>query len=222
MAVWHCPASDGGKKGGSPPGWALQVSLSSPLQGWACLQLTTAFLGSWQHFKQLVDELQAKGVGTVNKALTESFKILREVRGSLLMLTQGICMPALPFVSDVAQSSWCCGRSWYGWCKLLSRVSNLWQEWLSVGLCVMLLNVPRIAVECTGEWCSWVWGLRRWGDISSLGPTESASPPYCCIALAHHRPGRFWLWIRLINNSLPYVNTCDFCLEVNVWLNSIP
>ncbi|KAK2539699.1 Cacna2d4 [Columba guinea] len=31
-----------------------------------------------EHFKQLVDELQAKGVGTVNKALTEAFKILRE------------------------------------------------------------------------------------------------------------------------------------------------
>lgn len=33
---WRCdtalPAM-GGKKGGSPPGWALQVSLSSPLQG---------------------------------------------------------------------------------------------------------------------------------------------------------------------------------------------
>ncbi|KAJ7418727.1 Voltage-dependent calcium channel subunit alpha-2/delta-4 [Pitangus sulphuratus] len=31
-----------------------------------------------EHFKQLVEELQAKGVGTVSKALTESFKILRE------------------------------------------------------------------------------------------------------------------------------------------------
>ncbi|OXB61505.1 hypothetical protein ASZ78_005913 [Callipepla squamata] len=40
-----------------------------------------------EHFKQLVEELQAKGVGTVNKALTESFKILREVRDSLLTLT---------------------------------------------------------------------------------------------------------------------------------------
>lgn len=56
-------------------------------------------------------------------------------------------------------------------------------------------NLPRMAVECPGEQCLWVCRPRRWGDISSLGPSESSPPPpHCCVALAHHRPGGFWLW----------------------------
>ncbi|XP_009950292.1 PREDICTED: voltage-dependent calcium channel subunit alpha-2/delta-4 [Leptosomus discolor] len=58
-----------------------------------------------EHFKQLVDELQAKGVGTVNKALTESFKILREkgVKDGCISLP-----PNFPFpVTLVAAFSQC-------------------------------------------------------------------------------------------------------------------
>lgn len=62
-------------------------------KGMLCLSLMAAFFLSCQHFKQLVEELQAKGVGTVNKALTESFKILREVRMLVLM---GTSVPAHP------------------------------------------------------------------------------------------------------------------------------
>ncbi|XP_019371082.1 PREDICTED: voltage-dependent calcium channel subunit alpha-2/delta-4 isoform X2 [Gavialis gangeticus] len=52
-----------------------------------------------EHFKQLVDELQAKGVGTVNNALTESFKILREFREA----GQGcLCNQAIMLITDGA------------------------------------------------------------------------------------------------------------------------
>ncbi|KFU87796.1 Voltage-dependent calcium channel subunit alpha-2/delta-4, partial [Chaetura pelagica] len=52
-----------------------------------------------EHFKQLVDELQAKGVGTVSKALTESFKILREFREAG---QGGLCNQAIMLITDGA------------------------------------------------------------------------------------------------------------------------
>uniref|UniRef100_A0A8C4YI84 Calcium voltage-gated channel auxiliary subunit alpha2delta 4 n=1 Tax=Gopherus evgoodei TaxID=1825980 RepID=A0A8C4YI84_9SAUR len=52
-----------------------------------------------EHFKQLVDELQAKGVGTVNKAVLESFKILREFREAG---QGGLCNQAIMLITDGA------------------------------------------------------------------------------------------------------------------------
>ncbi|CAI9544010.1 unnamed protein product [Staurois parvus] len=52
-----------------------------------------------EHFKQLVDELQAKGVGTVNKALIEAFKILKEFREAG---QGGLCNQAIMLITDGA------------------------------------------------------------------------------------------------------------------------
>uniref|UniRef100_A0A672VFS6 Calcium voltage-gated channel auxiliary subunit alpha2delta 4 n=1 Tax=Strigops habroptila TaxID=2489341 RepID=A0A672VFS6_STRHB len=62
-----------------------------------------------EHFKQLVDELQAKGVGTVNKALTESFKILREVR------VRGLCNQAIMLITDGAVEDYEAVFEKYNW-----------------------------------------------------------------------------------------------------------
>uniref|UniRef100_A0A670XXU8 Calcium voltage-gated channel auxiliary subunit alpha2delta 4 n=1 Tax=Pseudonaja textilis TaxID=8673 RepID=A0A670XXU8_PSETE len=56
-----------------------------------------------QHFKQLVDELQAKGVGKVNKALTESFKILRKFRDAG---QGGLCNQAIMLLTDGAMEDY--------------------------------------------------------------------------------------------------------------------
>ncbi|XP_077196149.1 voltage-dependent calcium channel subunit alpha-2/delta-4 isoform X1 [Paroedura picta] len=56
-----------------------------------------------EHFKQLVDELQAKGVGTVNKALVESFKILREFRDEG---QGGLCNQAIMLITDGAMEDY--------------------------------------------------------------------------------------------------------------------
>ncbi|KAG8538965.1 hypothetical protein GDO81_021690 [Engystomops pustulosus] len=52
-----------------------------------------------EHFKQLVDELQAKGVGTVNKALIEAFKILQEFKEAG---QGGLCNQAIMLITDGA------------------------------------------------------------------------------------------------------------------------
>ncbi|XP_066447058.1 voltage-dependent calcium channel subunit alpha-2/delta-4 isoform X2 [Eleutherodactylus coqui] len=52
-----------------------------------------------EHFKQLVDELQAKGVGTVNKALIEAFKILKEFQEAG---QGGLCNQAIMLITDGA------------------------------------------------------------------------------------------------------------------------
>uniref|UniRef100_A0A8D0F8H2 Calcium voltage-gated channel auxiliary subunit alpha2delta 4 n=1 Tax=Strix occidentalis caurina TaxID=311401 RepID=A0A8D0F8H2_STROC len=65
-----------------------------------------------EHFKQLVDELQAKGVGTVNKALTESFKILREFRDA----GQGcLCNQAIMLITDGAVEDYEAVFEKYNW-----------------------------------------------------------------------------------------------------------
>ncbi|XP_039214683.1 voltage-dependent calcium channel subunit alpha-2/delta-4 isoform X5 [Crotalus tigris] len=56
-----------------------------------------------EHFKQLVHELQAKGVGKVNKALTESFKILREFRDAG---QGGLCNQAIMLLTDGAMEDY--------------------------------------------------------------------------------------------------------------------
>ncbi|ETE74035.1 Voltage-dependent calcium channel subunit alpha-2/delta-4, partial [Ophiophagus hannah] len=56
-----------------------------------------------EHFKQLVHELQAKGVGKVNKALTESFKILREFRNAG---QGGLCNQAIMLLTDGAMEDY--------------------------------------------------------------------------------------------------------------------
>nr|XP_060632690.1 voltage-dependent calcium channel subunit alpha-2/delta-4 isoform X1 [Anolis sagrei ordinatus] len=56
-----------------------------------------------EHFKQLVDELQAKGVGTVNKALTEAFRILREFRNAG---QGGLCNQAIMLITDGAMEDY--------------------------------------------------------------------------------------------------------------------
>ncbi|KAK9400113.1 voltage-dependent calcium channel subunit alpha-2/delta-4-like [Crotalus adamanteus] len=58
---------------------------------------------SEKHFKQLVHELQAKGVGKVNKALTESFKILREFRDAG---QGGLCNQAIMLLTDGAMEDY--------------------------------------------------------------------------------------------------------------------
>ncbi|XP_075711815.1 voltage-dependent calcium channel subunit alpha-2/delta-4 isoform X2 [Rhinoderma darwinii] len=52
-----------------------------------------------EHFKQLVDELQAKGVGNVNIALIEAFKILKEFREAG---QGGLCNQAIMLITDGA------------------------------------------------------------------------------------------------------------------------
>ncbi|KAJ7329179.1 hypothetical protein JRQ81_015353, partial [Phrynocephalus forsythii] len=52
-----------------------------------------------EHFKQLVDELHPKGVGTVNKALTEAFRILKESRSAG---QGGLCNQAIMLITDGA------------------------------------------------------------------------------------------------------------------------
>nr|XP_020644694.1 voltage-dependent calcium channel subunit alpha-2/delta-4 [Pogona vitticeps] len=56
-----------------------------------------------EHFKQLVDELQAKGVGTVNKALTEAFRILMEFRSAG---QGGLCNQAIMLITDGAMEDY--------------------------------------------------------------------------------------------------------------------
>nr|XP_056702694.1 voltage-dependent calcium channel subunit alpha-2/delta-4 [Euleptes europaea] len=65
-----------------------------------------------EHFKQLVDELQAKGVGTVNKALTESFKILREFRDAG---QGGLCNQAIMLITDGAMEDYEIVFEKYNW-----------------------------------------------------------------------------------------------------------
>uniref|UniRef100_A0A8B9I9J1 Calcium voltage-gated channel auxiliary subunit alpha2delta 4 n=1 Tax=Anser brachyrhynchus TaxID=132585 RepID=A0A8B9I9J1_9AVES len=65
-----------------------------------------------EHFKQLVDELQAKGVGTVNKALTESFKILREFRDAG---QGGLCNQAIMLITDGAVEDYEAVFEKYNW-----------------------------------------------------------------------------------------------------------
>lgn len=114
LSVVHSPETE--KCSAAGAAWA-QHFLGDPFlpcsKGTPCLQLIPGFgffffLSSCQHFKQLVDELQAKGVGTVNKALTESFKILREVR-----VGAGACVghkcPWPPLHSS-PPSGCCCGE----------------------------------------------------------------------------------------------------------------
>ncbi|OPJ80571.1 hypothetical protein AV530_010854 [Patagioenas fasciata monilis] len=65
-----------------------------------------------EHFKQLVDELQAKGVGTVNKALTEAFKILREFRDAG---QGGLCNQAIMLITDGAVEDYEAVFEKYNW-----------------------------------------------------------------------------------------------------------
>ncbi|TRZ22840.1 hypothetical protein HGM15179_004263 [Zosterops borbonicus] len=65
-----------------------------------------------EHFKQLVEELQAKGVGTVNKALTESFKILREFREAG---QGGLCNQAIMLITDGAVEDYEAVFEKYNW-----------------------------------------------------------------------------------------------------------
>ncbi|XP_048355768.1 voltage-dependent calcium channel subunit alpha-2/delta-4 isoform X2 [Sphaerodactylus townsendi] len=65
-----------------------------------------------EHFKQLVDELQAKGVGTVNKAVTESFKILREFRDAG---RGGLCNQAIMLITDGAMEDYKFVFEKYNW-----------------------------------------------------------------------------------------------------------
>uniref|UniRef100_A0A8C3UV22 Calcium voltage-gated channel auxiliary subunit alpha2delta 4 n=1 Tax=Catharus ustulatus TaxID=91951 RepID=A0A8C3UV22_CATUS len=65
-----------------------------------------------EHFKQLVDELQAKGVGTVSKALTESFKILREFREAG---QGGLCNQAIMLITDGAVEDYEAVFEKYNW-----------------------------------------------------------------------------------------------------------
>lgn len=109
----------------SPKHRFFQVTLSSLC--WkkhpACNSLLPFSPSFCQHFKQLVDELQAKGVGTVNKALTESFKILREVRVSAAVRIEHKC-PCPPLLSPPASYDLVHPSQWGGvggWHKLISQ-----------------------------------------------------------------------------------------------------
>ncbi|XP_069484737.1 voltage-dependent calcium channel subunit alpha-2/delta-4 isoform X3 [Ambystoma mexicanum] len=65
-----------------------------------------------EHFKQLVDELQAKGVGTVNNALIESFKILREFKEAG---KGGLCNQAIMLITDGAVEDYEAVFEKYNW-----------------------------------------------------------------------------------------------------------
>uniref|UniRef100_A0A8C5J4F7 VWFA domain-containing protein n=1 Tax=Junco hyemalis TaxID=40217 RepID=A0A8C5J4F7_JUNHY len=65
-----------------------------------------------EHFKQLVEELHAKGVGTVSKALTESFKILREFRDAG---QGGLCNQAIMLITDGAVEDYEAVFEKYNW-----------------------------------------------------------------------------------------------------------
>lgn len=167
----------------------------SPLQGQslpAAHRCLSVF--SLQHFKQLVDELQAKGVGTVNKALTESFKILREVRGTVPTLTLGTSAPAHPCFPRFGLAQPQEGREWYSW------VSKLWQTvcksnqasrrfWL-VHDALELLNLPRMAAFLGV-------GTPSIGATVVVASSPKQSAPlhhHCCNVPPCHGLGAFWLW----------------------------
>ncbi|XP_074727786.1 voltage-dependent calcium channel subunit alpha-2/delta-4 isoform X7 [Strix uralensis] len=87
-----------------------------------------------EHFKQLVDELQAKGVGTVNKALTESFKILREVRVFTYLIGREVTFA--PNVKWIA----CNNKGYYTQISTLADVQENVMEYLHVLSRPMVIN----------------------------------------------------------------------------------
>uniref|UniRef100_A0A8B9W1E6 Calcium voltage-gated channel auxiliary subunit alpha2delta 4 n=1 Tax=Anas zonorhyncha TaxID=75864 RepID=A0A8B9W1E6_9AVES len=93
------------------------------------------------HFKQLVDELQAKGVGTVNKALTESFKILREFRDAG---QGGLCNQAIMLITDGAVEDYEAVFEKYNWpdrkISTLADVQENVMEYLHVLSRPMVIN----------------------------------------------------------------------------------
>uniref|UniRef100_A0A672VDA0 Calcium voltage-gated channel auxiliary subunit alpha2delta 4 n=1 Tax=Strigops habroptila TaxID=2489341 RepID=A0A672VDA0_STRHB len=94
-----------------------------------------------EHFKQLVDELQAKGVGTVNKALTESFKILREFREAG---QGGLCNQAIMLITDGAVEDYEAVFEKYNWpdrkISTLADVQENVMEYLHVLSRPMVIN----------------------------------------------------------------------------------
>uniref|UniRef100_A0A8B9SK72 Calcium voltage-gated channel auxiliary subunit alpha2delta 4 n=1 Tax=Anas platyrhynchos TaxID=8839 RepID=A0A8B9SK72_ANAPL len=94
-----------------------------------------------EHFKQLVDELQAKGVGTVNKALTESFKILREFRDAG---QGGLCNQAIMLITDGAVEDYEAVFEKYNWpdrkISTLADVQENVMEYLHVLSRPMVIN----------------------------------------------------------------------------------
>uniref|UniRef100_A0A8C9MP93 Calcium voltage-gated channel auxiliary subunit alpha2delta 4 n=1 Tax=Serinus canaria TaxID=9135 RepID=A0A8C9MP93_SERCA len=92
-----------------------------------------------EHFKQLVEELQAKGVGTVSKALTESFKILREVRvgdAKLQPFGFGREVTFAPNVKWIA----CNNKGYYTQISTLADVQENVMEYLHVLSRPMVIN----------------------------------------------------------------------------------
>uniref|UniRef100_A0A8C3UR54 Calcium voltage-gated channel auxiliary subunit alpha2delta 4 n=1 Tax=Catharus ustulatus TaxID=91951 RepID=A0A8C3UR54_CATUS len=99
------------------------------------------WLCSFRHFKQLVDELQAKGVGTVSKALTESFKILREFREAG---QGGLCNQAIMLITDGAVEDYEAVFEKYNWpdrrISTLADVQENVMEYLHVLSRPMVIN----------------------------------------------------------------------------------
>uniref|UniRef100_A0A8C8SEU9 Calcium voltage-gated channel auxiliary subunit alpha2delta 4 n=1 Tax=Pelusios castaneus TaxID=367368 RepID=A0A8C8SEU9_9SAUR len=96
---------------------------------------------TFPHFKQLVDELQAKGVGTVNKALLESFKILREFREAG---QGGLCNQAIMLITDGAVEDYESVFEKYNWpdrkISTLADVQENVMEYLHVLSRPMVIN----------------------------------------------------------------------------------
>uniref|UniRef100_G1K855 Calcium voltage-gated channel auxiliary subunit alpha2delta 4 n=1 Tax=Anolis carolinensis TaxID=28377 RepID=G1K855_ANOCA len=87
-----------------------------------------------EHFKQLVDELHAKGVGTVNKALTEAFRILREVRVFTYLIGREVS-----FAQNVKWIA-CNNKGYYTQISTLADVQENVMEYLHVLSRPMVIN----------------------------------------------------------------------------------
>uniref|UniRef100_A0A8C5F0W4 Calcium voltage-gated channel auxiliary subunit alpha2delta 4 n=1 Tax=Gopherus evgoodei TaxID=1825980 RepID=A0A8C5F0W4_9SAUR len=101
----------------------------------------SAFLLSASHICHLVDELQAKGVGTVNKAVLESFKILREFREAG---QGGLCNQAIMLITDGAVEDYESVFEKYNWpdrkISTLADVQENVMEYLHVLSRPMVIN----------------------------------------------------------------------------------
>uniref|UniRef100_A0A8C3TCB7 Calcium voltage-gated channel auxiliary subunit alpha2delta 4 n=1 Tax=Chelydra serpentina TaxID=8475 RepID=A0A8C3TCB7_CHESE len=115
-----------------------------PTLTWQYFGSSTGFFRLYpgkEHFKQLVDELQAKGVGTVNKAVLESFKILREFREAG---QGGLCNQAIMLITDGAVEDYESVFEKYNWpdrkISTLADVQENVMEYLHVLSRPMVIN----------------------------------------------------------------------------------
>uniref|UniRef100_A0A6I8NEX7 Calcium voltage-gated channel auxiliary subunit alpha2delta 4 n=1 Tax=Ornithorhynchus anatinus TaxID=9258 RepID=A0A6I8NEX7_ORNAN len=108
--------------------------------GWRGI-LVQADRDNREHFKQLLDELQAKGVGSVSKALREAFTVLQQVRDA----GQGaLCNQAIMLITDGAVDGYESIFEKYNWpgrkISTLADVQENVMEYLHVLSRPMVIN----------------------------------------------------------------------------------